>query len=148
MTVEGGEAVEAELLLVAVGRGPYTAGLGYEEHRRRPHRGFVTVDEHLQHHRHGVYAVGDIVPGCSSRTAASSRASSSPRTSPGSPPPPIVESGIPRVTYSDPEVASVGLNEATARSTYGDNAVETRLRSTVRCAPSPPSPSSAFSWRT
>ena len=65
-------------------------------------------------------------PACSSRTAGSSRASSSPRRSPGSTPPPIDEAGIPRVTYCDPEVASVGLTEAqAARATYGDDAVET-----------------------
>ena len=54
-------------------------------------------------------------PASSSPTAASSRASSSPRTSPGSNPPVIDETGIPRVTYCDPEVASVGLTEAQAR---------------------------------
>ena len=59
-------------------------------------------------------------PASSSRTAASPRASSSPRRSPGSDPAPIVESGIPRVTYCDPEIASVGLTEAQAREKHGD----------------------------
>ena len=64
-------------------------------------------------------------PACSSPTAASSRASSWPRTSPGSTRAPIDEAGIPRVTYCDPEVASVGLDEAAAARAYGDDAVET-----------------------
>ena len=64
-------------------------------------------------------------PGCSSRTADSSRGSSSPRRSPASTRPPIDETGIPRVTYCEPEVASVGLTEAQATERYGEDKVET-----------------------
>ena len=59
-------------------------------------------------------------PACSSPTAASSRASSWPRRSPGSTRAPIDEAGIPRVTYCEPEVASVGLTETQARERYGE----------------------------
>src|SRR5690606_39592202 len=63
VTLENGETVEAALLLVAVGRGPLTANLGYEEVGVQLDRGFVVVDDKLQTTVPGVYAVGDIVPG-------------------------------------------------------------------------------------
>ncbi|MEU5673831.1 dihydrolipoyl dehydrogenase, partial [Micromonospora sp. NPDC047753] len=63
LTIQGGETVEAELLLVAVGRGPNTANLGYEEQGVKMDRGFVLTDERLRTSVPNVYAVGDIVPG-------------------------------------------------------------------------------------
>ena len=63
MTVEGGDVIEAELLLVAVGRGPTTDGLGYDEQGVAMERGFVLTDERCRTNVEGVYAVGDIVPG-------------------------------------------------------------------------------------
>src|SRR4029078_1777166 len=63
VTVEGGEVIEAELLLVAVGRGPSTDGLGYDEQGVAMERGFVLTDERCRTNVEGVYAVGDIVPG-------------------------------------------------------------------------------------
>ena len=83
VSLESGEDIEADLLLVAVGRGPNTAGHGYEEAGVNMERGFVLADERLRTNLDNVYALGDIVPACSSRTAGSPRASSSPRTSPG-----------------------------------------------------------------
>ena len=83
MSLEDGRTIEAELLLVAVGRGPVTAGLGYEEAGVTMDRGFVLTDERLRTNVPNVYAVGDLVPACSWPTAASSRASSWPRRSPG-----------------------------------------------------------------
>ena len=59
------------MLLVAVGRGPRTTGVGYEENGVTLDRGFVPVDANLQTNVPGVYAVGDIVPACSWPTAAS-----------------------------------------------------------------------------
>ena len=55
--------IEAELLLVAVGRGPSTDGLGYDEQGVAMERGFVLTDERCRTNVDGVYAVGDIVPG-------------------------------------------------------------------------------------
>ncbi|HEV7741953.1 MAG TPA: dihydrolipoyl dehydrogenase, partial [Pseudolysinimonas sp.] len=63
VTLENGETVEADLLLVAVGRGPSTANLGYEEAGVNMDRGFVLTDERLRTNIPGVWAVGDIVPG-------------------------------------------------------------------------------------
>ena len=63
VTVEGGKTFEADLLLVAVGRGPVTDGLGYEEQGIAMERGFVTADDRCRTNVEGVYAVGDIVPG-------------------------------------------------------------------------------------
>ena len=63
VTVEGGDVIEAELLLVAVGRGPTTDGLGYDEQGVAMDRGFVLTDERCRTNLEGVYAVGDIVPG-------------------------------------------------------------------------------------
>ena len=123
--LRGGDVVEAELLLVAVGRGPSTEGLGYEEHGVSTDRGFVTVDERLRTTSEGVYAVGDIVAGLQLAHRGFAQGIFVAEEIAGLSPTPIVESGVPRVTYCDPEVASVGLDEATARSTYGDDAVET-----------------------
>ncbi|MDX6298173.1 MAG: dihydrolipoamide dehydrogenase, partial [Nocardioidaceae bacterium] len=63
VTVESGDTFDADLLLVAVGRGPTTAGLGYEAQGISMDRGFVLTDERLRTKVEGVYAVGDIVPG-------------------------------------------------------------------------------------
>ena len=82
VTLVDGKTFEADLMLVAVGRGPVTANLGYEEAGLTIDRGFVITNERLHTGVGNVYAVGDIVPASSWRTAATSRASSSPRKSP------------------------------------------------------------------
>ena len=124
VTVEGGETFEAELLLVAVGRGPTTDGLGYDEQGIAMERGFVTTDERCRTSVEGVYAVGDIVPGLQLAHRGFQQGIFVAEELAGLSPAPIDESGIPRVTYSEPEVASVGLTEAQAREQHGD-AVET-----------------------
>jgi dihydrolipoamide dehydrogenase len=125
VTVRGGGTVEAELLLVAVGRGPATEGLGYETQGVATDRGFVLTDEHLRTNVEGVYAVGDIVPGLQLAHRGFAQGIFVAEHVAGLEPVPVDESTIPRVTYCDPEVASVGLDEATARSTYGEDGVET-----------------------
>ncbi len=84
VTVSGGQTIDAELLLVAVGRGPTTSGLGYDEQGVVMDRGFVLTDERLRTNLEGVYAVGDIVPGLQLAHRGFRRASSSPRRSPAS----------------------------------------------------------------
>jgi dihydrolipoamide dehydrogenase len=124
VTVSGGEVIEAEVLLVAVGRGPTTSGLGYDEQGVVTDRGFVLADERLRTNLAGVYAVGDIVPGLQLAHRGFQQGIFVAEDIAGLDPTPIDELAIPRVTYCDPEVASVGMNEAAARSTYGDDAVE------------------------
>jgi dihydrolipoamide dehydrogenase len=121
-----GQQREAELLLVAVGRGPQTTGLGYQETGVDLEDGFVTVNERLETSVPGVYAVGDLVPGLqlahrgfahgifvaeeiAHRTGALEQA-----------PAAIVDVDVPRVTYCDPEIASVGLSEDDARTRFGE----------------------------
>ncbi len=124
VTVEGaggGESlIEAELLLVAVGRGPSTAGLGFEEQGIAMDRGFVLTDERCRTNIEGVFAVGDIVPGLQLAHRGFQQGIFVAEEIAGLDPLAIDETGIPRVTYSHPEIASVGLDEATARARYGD----------------------------
>ena len=124
LTVEGGKTFEADLLLVAVGRGPVTDGLGYEEQGIAMERGFVTADERCRTNIEGVYAVGDIVPGLQLAHRGFQQGVFVAEEIAGLSPEPVDESGIPRVTYCEPEVASVGLTEAQAREQHGDG-VET-----------------------
>ncbi|MFC7546250.1 dihydrolipoyl dehydrogenase [Plantactinospora sp. GCM10030261] len=125
VTVEGGDTVEAELLLVAVGRGPTTANLGYEEQGVKMDRGFVITDERLRTSVPNVYAVGDIVPGLQLAHRGFQQGIFVAEEIAGRNPAVIDENGIPRVTYSDPELASVGLTEAKAREQYGADKIST-----------------------
>ena len=124
VTVEGGETIEAEILLVAVGRGPRTEGLGYDEQGIAMERGFVLADERCRTNVENVYAVGDIVPGLQLAHRGFQQGVFVAEEIAGLDPAPIDEAGIPRVTYCDPEVASVGLNESTAQEKYGADQVE------------------------
>ncbi|HEY0216075.1 MAG TPA: dihydrolipoyl dehydrogenase [Cellulomonas sp.] len=125
VTLEDGKTFDADLLLVAVGRGPSTSGLGYEEQGLTLDRGFVITNERLHTGVGNIYAVGDIVPGLQLAHRGFAQGIFVAEEIAGLRPQPIVESGIPRVTYSDPEVASVGLTEAKAKELHGADAVET-----------------------
>ncbi|GAA4966227.1 dihydrolipoyl dehydrogenase [Kineococcus glutinatus] len=118
--LEDGKTFEADLLLVAVGRGPNTAGLGYEEQGVAVDRGFVLTDERLRTNVEGVRAVGDIVPGLQLAHRGFQQGIFVAEDIAGLNPVPIDETGIPKVTYCEPEVASVGLTEAKAREKYGE----------------------------
>jgi dihydrolipoamide dehydrogenase len=123
VTTEAGEALEADLLLVAVGRGPTTDGLGYDEQGVAMDRGFVRTDERLRTNVDGVYAVGDIVPGQQLAHRGFAQGVFVAEEVAGLAPAAIEENGIPRVTYCEPEVASVGLTEEQAKERFGDDAV-------------------------
>ncbi len=127
MELADGQQLEAELMLVAVGRGPQTSGLGYEEAGVKLDGGFVRVNERLETSIPQVYAVGDVVPGLqlahrgfahgifvaeeiAHQAGVLEQA-----------PTPIVDAEVPRVTYCEPEIASVGLNEDEARTRFGDS---------------------------
>ncbi|CAN5218886.1 dihydrolipoyl dehydrogenase [soil metagenome] len=124
VAVQDGDTVEAEILLVAVGRGPTTSGLGYQEQGVDMDRGFVLTDERLRTNVEGVYAVGDIVAGLQLAHRGFAQGIFVAEEIAGLDPAPIDESGIPRVTYCDPEVASVGLTETAARERYGAEQVQ------------------------
>lgn len=120
VSLESGEEIEADLLLVAVGRGPNTTGHGYEDAGLGMDRGFVTTDERLRTTLDGVYAVGDIVPGLQLAHRGFAQGIFVAEDIAGLDPAPIDEAGIPRVTYCEPEVASVGLTEAQAKDKFGE----------------------------
>jgi dihydrolipoamide dehydrogenase len=124
VTVEGGDVIEAELLLVAVGRGPVTEGLGYDEQGVTMERGFVLADERCRTNLENVWAVGDIVPGLQLAHRGFQQGIFVAEQIAGLDPTPIDERGIPRVTYSHPEVASVGLTESQAAEQYGADSIE------------------------
>ena len=120
VSLESGEDLEADYLLVAVGRGPNTANAGYEEAGVEMERGFVLTDDRLRTNLPDVYAVGDIVPGLQLAHRGFQQGIFIAEDIAGLNPPVINEAGIPRVTYCEPEVASVGLTEAQAREEFGE----------------------------
>jgi dihydrolipoamide dehydrogenase len=120
VSLESGDQFEADLLLVAVGRGPNTADAGYAEAGVQMDRGFVLTDDRLRTNLPGVYALGDIVPGLQLAHRGFAQGIFLAEDIAGRNPAPIDEDGIPRVTYCDPQVASVGLTEALAKDRHGD----------------------------
>jgi dihydrolipoamide dehydrogenase len=125
VTLENGATVEADLLLVAVGRGPVTAGLGYDEVGITMDRGFVITDERLATNIPGVYAVGDIVPGLQLAHRGFQQGIFVAEEIAGLNPIIVEDINIPKVTYCDPEVASVGYSEAKAGDKFGADQIST-----------------------
>ena len=125
VTLEDGQTFAAELLLVAVGRGPTTANLGYEEVGVTMDRGFVITNDRLLTSVPHVYAVGDIVPGLQLAHRGFQHGIFVAEEIAGLNPIVIDDLNIPKVTYSDPEVASVGFSEAKAQEKYGADKVTT-----------------------
>ncbi|GAB95069.1 dihydrolipoamide dehydrogenase [Kineosphaera limosa] len=120
VSLEDGQELEADLLLVAVGRGPVTQDLGYAEAGVTLERDFVITDERLNTSVPGVRAVGDIVPGLQLAHRGFAHGIFVAEDIAGLEPVPVDDTLIPKVTYCDPEIASVGLTEAAARERYGD----------------------------
>ncbi|HXF58182.1 MAG TPA: dihydrolipoyl dehydrogenase [Actinomycetota bacterium] len=110
------ETVTAELCLVAVGRGPVSEGLGLEEAGVELERGYVKVNGSLQTTAPHVWAVGDVAstPLQLAHSSFLEGIRVAERIA-GLEPPEIDYAGVPRVTFSSPEIASVGLTEAQAR---------------------------------
>ncbi|WP_127819493.1 dihydrolipoyl dehydrogenase [Microbacterium sp. CPCC 204701] len=123
VTLEDGTTFEADHLLVAVGRGPMTGGLGYEETGVTIDRGFVITDERLRTGVDHVWAVGDIVPGLQLAHRGFQQGIFVAEEIAGLDPVLIPDAQIPKVTYSHPEVASVGLTEAQASEAHGADGV-------------------------
>jgi dihydrolipoamide dehydrogenase len=125
VSLENGKTIEAEMLLVAVGRGPVSQELGYEQVGVEMERGFVKVDAHCQTNVPTISAVGDLIPTLQLAHAGFGEGIMVAERLAGLDPAPIDYDGVPRVTYSDPEVASVGITEARAKEKYGDDGIET-----------------------
>ncbi len=121
VTLEDGTQLDADLLLVAVGRGPNTSGMGYEEQGVAMERGWVLVDDRLRTNVPGVFAVGDITPGLQLAHRGFQHGIFVAEEIAGLNPAVIADVNIPRVTYCEPEVASVGLTEVEAREQHGNN---------------------------
>jgi dihydrolipoamide dehydrogenase len=120
VTLEGGNTLEADILLVAVGRGPRSANLGIEDQGVTVDKGWIPTDERLRTNVEGIWAVGDLVPGLQLAHRGFAHGIFVAEEIAGLSPMPVIDSGIPRVTYCNPEVASVGLTEAQARDKYDD----------------------------
>jgi dihydrolipoamide dehydrogenase len=117
--------IEAEALLVAVGRRPVTEALGLEGSGVRLDRGYVEVDPMMRTGEPGVYAIGDILKTQALAHVASHEGIVAVEHAAGRNPHPLDYDRIPSCTYCQPEVASVGLSEAEARKRGHDVAVGT-----------------------
>ncbi|MFC3298938.1 dihydrolipoyl dehydrogenase [Arthrobacter agilis] len=125
VSLEDGKTFEADLMLVAVGRGPVTQDLGYEEAGLTMDRGFVITDERLHTGVGSIYAIGDIVPGLQLAHRGFQQGIFVAEEIAGQKPVVVSDLNIPKVTYSDPEIASVGYTEKAAREKFGDENVLT-----------------------
>jgi dihydrolipoamide dehydrogenase len=115
VTLEDGREFTAEILLVSIGRGPVTDGIGYQEAGVAMDRGYVLVDDHCRTNVPGIFAVGDIIPTLQLAHVGFQEGILVAETVAGLNPRPINYDGVPRVTYSEPEVASVGLSTKVAK---------------------------------
>ncbi len=115
VTLENGATFTAEVLLVAVGRGPVSANLGYEEAGITLDRGYILVDDKCRTNVPGIWAVGDLIPTLQLAHVGFAEGILVAEEIAGLNPRPINYDGVPRVTYSEPEVASVGLTTAQAK---------------------------------
>jgi dihydrolipoamide dehydrogenase len=126
VTLVDGKTFEADLLLVAVGRGPVTANLGYEEAGLTIDRGFVITNERLHTGVGNIYAVGDIVPGVQLAHRGYQQGIFVAEEIAGLKPVIVEDVNIPKVTYSEPEIATVGYTEKAAKAKFGDDQVDTQ----------------------
>lgn len=124
VNTEDGQTLRADYLLVAIGRGPNTANMGYEAQGIPMDRGFVLANERLHTGVGNIYAVGDIVPGLQLAHRATMQGVFVAEEIAGLNPRVVPNDNIPRVTFCEPEIASVGLTEAKAKEVYGaDNVI-------------------------
>ena len=114
VTLANGKELESEVLLVAIGRAPVSAGLGYEENGVTITRGFVDVDEYCQTAVPTISAVGDLLPTLQLAHVGFAEGIMVAERLGGLEVRPIDYDGVPRITYSEPEVASVGITSAQA----------------------------------
>ncbi|MEU3332071.1 dihydrolipoyl dehydrogenase [Glutamicibacter creatinolyticus] len=125
VSLADGKTLEADIVLVAVGRGPVTEGFGFEEQGITIDRGFVITDERLHTGVGNIYAVGDIVPGLQLAHRGYQQGIFVAEEIGGLKPTIIEDINIPKVTYCEPEIASVGYTEPKAKEKFGADQVET-----------------------
>jgi dihydrolipoamide dehydrogenase len=121
----GDEAFDVDCVLVAVGRQPLTSGIGLEPLGVLDEGGYVKVDSRGRTRASGTWAVGDVIPTLGLAHAAVAEGLVVADAIAGLDPRPVEHDQVPRVTFSQPQVASVGLNEVTARSRYGNDVTTT-----------------------
>ena len=125
ITLENGDALSADLMLVAVGRGANGAGHGFEEIGVTVDRGWVPTNERLHTGVANVYAVGDLVPGLQLAHRGFQHGIFVAEEIAGLAPRVIEDRAIPKVTYCEPEIASIGYSETQAKETYGAENIAT-----------------------
>ena len=125
VTLANGKEYEAEVLLVAVGRGPVSQGLGYEEAGVAMDRGYVLADEYCRTNVPTISAVGDLIPTLQLAHVGFGEGILVAERLAGLNPVPLDYNGVPRVTYCQPEVASMGITEQQAKEVYGADKVVT-----------------------
>lgn len=124
VTLEDGTTFEAEIVLVAVGRGPNTEGFGYDEQGLTMDRGFVITNERLHTGVANIYAIGDIVPGVQLAHRSYQQGRFVIEDIAGLNPQVVEDINIPKVTYSEPEIASIGYSQPKAEEKFGKENVQ------------------------
>ena len=124
VTLEDGKTFEAEICLVAVGRGPVSEGLGFEDQGITLDRGFVITDERLHTGVGSVYAIGDIVPGLQLAHRGYQQGIFVAEEIAGNSPMVVEDINIPKVTFCEPEIMSVGYTQPKAEEEFGKDNLE------------------------
>ena len=114
-TKKGNETIEADIVLSAVGIVPNIEGIGLEETGIAVEKGKIKVDQYYRTNVEGYYAIGDIVPGPALAHLASHEGIVCVEAIAGKNPEPVDYGNVPGCTYTNPEVASVGMTEQKAR---------------------------------
>ncbi|GAA2553737.1 dihydrolipoamide dehydrogenase [Neomicrococcus aestuarii] len=126
VTLADGKVFEADIVLVAVGRGPVTEGMGFEEQGIPMDRGFVLANERLHTGVGNIYAIGDIVPGVQLAHRGYQQGFFVAEEIAGLKPTIVEDINIPKVTYCEPEIMSVGYSEPKAKEKFGDDKIVTQ----------------------
>lgn len=121
---QDGKQFDADMLLIAIGRGPATQNLGYAEQGIKLDRDFVITNERLHTGVGNIYAVGDIVPGVQLAHRGFLHGLFVAEEIAGMNPKVVDENLIPKVTFCDPEISSVGLTQPKAEEKYGKENID------------------------
>lgn len=124
VTLADGKTFEADVVLVAVGRAPRTEDMGYEENGVTLDRGFVITDERLHTGVGSIYAVGDIVPGVQLAHRGYQQGRFVVEEIAGLNPVKVEDINVPKVTFTEPEISSVGYTQPQAEEKFGKENIE------------------------